>query len=663
MKKYCGFCKYIVLNSMICLCLIGCKYPPFSWSPDGKRVAFIGPDDERLWIWDTQNGKATRHARNPDEPVKYCQWLLLDDDILLGTGSKNESEMKFYKLDIQSDAVYEIADGVEMFTFTVSDDGRYLYYAKEISEDEKRYEFYEKDIAHPDTERALFQCKEQITFPAIDSSRSRILFSVESKKIYLYEMGQDSPRVLLSDEELGFYWPTWIDDETILFTAATDENSDVGTLYVYSLKERTRREIGRNVYTLGQPSFNPNHRLVAVTMDTENLQEEQRRAAISTDQTAIIELASGKIVHLTENPFGNVFAIFSPVDNRLLYQSPTEAEDGEGMYHILDPDTKQDMMIWRDDEERLFSTAENFMAKGEFILSLATFKDLLSRFPDTRLKKFIDYNLVEISLLPETEDADLVFASLKELPQNLRSSAETMIWRDEDRLAEDPAEDWLVRYGTDASHEAFQFNTDAPRDLLGLSIRNGEKKLYLKIDYNSDRDLSGLTLQDTLLLFDYNSPNEGEKQITPTMQWERGAERQIRIGHWFQQGNNSQYDVKIMNEKRDVISHYSASGFANPDYPYFDVVSVNNENQGSIVIGLSKEILNLPEELIFVQVCTAKGGLEEFQKLEKTLAEAGRCDIADTFGEANTAERIHNEETNDKPGRIAGYACVLDLSK
>ena len=167
-----------------------------------------------------------------------------------------------------------------------------------------------------------------------------------------------------------------------------------------------------------------------------------------------------------------------------------------------------------------------------------------------------------LNLNPPFSDIDQVFSSLKSLGDNdIKDQARPFIWRDENRLANDPEKDWINKYGTVAAHDEFKFDTDLSRDLIGLWARVGDERLYIRVDYSSPIDLEGLVFQDTLLLFDYDSPNSGYRKISESTEWDRGAERQVLLRHWFDRAEKSQYDVEIRDDKGNVLSRFLTSDF------------------------------------------------------------------------------------------------------
>ena len=254
---------------------------------------------------------------------------------------------------------------------------------------------------------------------------------------------------------------------------------------------------------------------------------------------------------------------------------------------------------------------------------------------------------------------------------SLKDQMEKLFWRPADKLATDPPEDWIQRYGTEESEEEFKFNTDLTRDLRGLWVRGGKKRVYIRIDYGSNRDLQGVGFQDTVLLFDHETSAERSRaEITPSVHWEREHERLVLVRHWYERGRNSQYDLEIRDRDGELICRYLASGFAPSGNPVFDLVHTMQGDTNSVVYSISRNMLGLNgPRRVNLQVCTLKGGIESHKELERPRVASvnGRtvCDVADTFGPENTAKRINADLKKNAdpaaPAIIKGYAATFEL--
>ncbi|MBN2310833.1 MAG: hypothetical protein JXR94_17800, partial [Candidatus Hydrogenedentes bacterium] len=271
-------------------------------------------------------------------------------------------------------------------------------------------------------------------------------------------------------------------------------------------------------------------------------------------------------------------------------------------------------------------------------------------------------------LTPPLEDLDKAFALLPEEPDfgDLREKDRALFWREQDRVAVDPYGDLLRTYCTGEARCGWEFDTDETRDLLALWARWGAERLYLRIDYASPRDLTGLTFQDTAILLDLDSTDEGHKAITPLVDWDRGADWQAILHHWFDAEDKSQYDVEIIDKDGECASAFRASGFANAQYPLFALHGAGDwcGAPGTLMVSLARAPLGLKGEgKVAVQVCTFKGGIESHRGLERPREQPGDegafWDVADTFGEENVPERV--AEKGDTRPVLIGSAAVLTV--
>jgi hypothetical protein len=249
-----------------------------------------------------------------------------------------------------------------------------------------------------------------------------------------------------------------------------------------------------------------------------------------------------------------------------------------------------------------------------------------------------------------------------------------MLWANPAASADDPGEDWIRTYATDDSKKEFQYDTDRPRDLIGLAAQWSRRRLYLRVDYNSPHDLSGLLFVDTTVLFDANSPNAGFKWITPAVQWDRGAERTAVLRHWYSSDSGSQYDVTFLDETGKSKAWLSGSRFGVVSDGPVHVVDTRSDyenEKGALVFSIDRELLGWdPGDTIQVQVVTTKGGIESHRGLERPremiseTTPAPLCDVADAFGAGNTRESIEKRIAESQPGSpitIRGYAIELDV--
>ena len=98
-----------------------------AWSPDGKHLAFIGPDDERLWTWDAKREISEPSAFGIDADTGYCRYLSKSAMLLIVR--REEEEKKSYSalyLCERGREPVELVRDIERMEFDVSGNGKYL---------------------------------------------------------------------------------------------------------------------------------------------------------------------------------------------------------------------------------------------------------------------------------------------------------------------------------------------------------------------------------------------------------------------------------------------------------------------------------------------------------------------------------------------------------
>jgi Tol biopolymer transport system component len=644
-----GFCAIAIL--LLCNgCNLTFPFPQsITWSPDGKTIAFVPPDDQRLWIWDTRTGEAKRLTgtdRNLDKEVQCPRFLPSGKDIIVCA-----EEDTIYKVNIDSPNNAALIDKGAGSLFNLSLNGDKLYYIREI-ENENRYVLVEYNVK-TEEKIELLKLGEETVFPVPDESGRRIVFSSD-KGLVLFNRDNGTTQCLYFRENSAALWPNWIDNSTLVFALMNESDQDddnfVSDLILYSLDDKTTRGLCSDVHLFYPISLDPDKKFIYMTvLNREN----------DTPQAARYNLEKGSLEILTDETFGAANAVLSPDGKSLACMiNPDFSKSGVS---IMDLESRKRIIVWRDEEERLFSAAESFYEGNNSLLALSSYQDLVARFPEGDLQKIAYYRMMHLYLTPNLYDLDKAFDMLQKAgtSEYIVERATPLLWNQSHFITADPPEDWIQTYSTNASNEEFKFNTDLTRDLRGLWINQGNERLYIRIDYGSNQDLSGIALQDTMILMDYGNPDSGYRKITETTEWDRGAERRILIRHWYQASEKSQYDLEILNEKGEIASRFLASGFAPPSNPLFEMVYVLEDETNSAVYSISREVLDLKTpRKVNIQVCTFKGGIESYRKLEKERAtsEDGKpvCDVADAFGVKNTHERIEKDAL-EKAGEPAPF--------
>jgi hypothetical protein len=664
-------CGEIVLFFLVALSLVGC-FPgdQISWSSDGRYMAFIGPDDDALWVCDTRTGESKRltgkgtAVENAIMCVRFVPngTSLVFGETLEGSGSDS---VRLREVDVEKPGEFrDVVAKTEWGSFDISPDGRFVFAIEE-----------EKDGEGKLSEIDLSSCGHKTILPsveagflAVDPSCKRFLLSA-NERLVLIDRDTATTRLLLSNagrsgdnSDYNFWCPKWIDEKNFLFVQSVKADNDedgMGKLVACSLDRLTTRLLCPDVYVFAPISLSADGRLVAVT----TLAPKEERF-----QVAIVDTKTGKKRMETNEPFHAWFGGLDPAAKRLAVETGKEDELDDAVIRILDLESGKKRTVWRNEEERLYAAAEDFAEEGDAAQSLAFCQDLLTRFPESRLKDAVRYRMLNLYLSEPLLDLDKAYGVLKDAGttqldewKHMDGEISRLLWPEECRVATDPAADWITTYSTEAARKEFKFDTEQTRDLRGLWVRAGKDRLYVRVGYESNRDLSGLTFQDTLLLFrtgkaESSDTSDTLRRISEGADWDRTPERSVLFRHWYPSANGSQYDVEIRDGKGEMVSRFLASGFAPPGNPLFDVpVCTQNAKgeesvEGSVVYAISRQALGLSDGYeTAIQVCTFKGGIESRKGLEhpRPTVAASRvrpfCDVADAFGTENTRERIEND--------------------
>ncbi len=686
---------YILLTGLVFLSS-GCYYELISWSPDSRYALFTLPDKKILWQWDKTTGKTNEiipmlrdlkdESASKPEPLNRdilgCSYLPGASRALVYT--KDE----IFILDIKS-GLCDLLDNNVGTGIYVSGKGERIFYVKKNEVTGKEGNAAQKEYSLMEYQngekRVLFSGEEEISFPGLSPDNRYIMYST-SNSLCLYDLKEEKSRIIFSEQGGDIFHPMWVNNNQIIYAVEKETKGSAwdldGAIYRLSIdpiskKPASKPHILKNNIYLPVP-----FRIDDYTYEIQRPEKDMHSAGsevtepviIATavmpgeterTQAAIISIKTGDTLWESDGTYAAAPAL-SPDGKILAYLSGI----GDFMYlETQDMKTGKRSIAWRNEAEKLFATAEDLKQAGEFQKALEAYRAFIKQFPDSDIVKAACFHMASILLKPQLLDLDAAYDALKNFDnEEARLILEGSLWRPEDRIAVDSPKDWIQTYGTKESEKYFGFNTDLARDLRGLWMREGKERLYIRIDYGTNNDLDGLTFQDTMLLFDYDTPDEGSRKISDNFQWDRGADRKALIRHWHESGEQSQYDLEVLDEKDEIIHRYLVSGFAPPDNPLIRHCGIYRKKSNSIIYAISRRILNLKAgNRVQVQVCTFKGGIESYKKLETPRFDPAKafCDVADAFGEENNIERIRKDK-EEKPGLpviIRGYAGEFDPAK
>ncbi len=683
------------------LLLTGCPWwETLSWSPNGRYLAFVGPDVGKLWIWDTMTDEAAPSGWD-DDRIVHCRFITDEDLVVFKLLEGSDDNSALWKGRLGDEPLEGLTEETTPWSYDVSPDGKYLYYVRQLDRDSgsdkdgvsifaalgkdstdaeggsPEYALVQKHLRKRRDDKVLLELEEEPTFPKVAPSGSRISFFTENGEnggIHVLDLKTGKvTRVVTGFDRFTFYWPQWLDEDTMLSIRLSEKDAEgeefFGTLVRHDLENRVTTALCKKAFAYDPPSLDEERTKAVVTVFTGDIEKDEDGESLGVWQLALVNIASGETRMLNEEPLGAGMAVLDPSGKRVAYTSPLEFGEAT-IIRILDLETNKTTTVWRNEAEQLLASGLDLEQDGESAKALRKYEEFLARFPDSPLTPHATYRTMLLSLEPDTLDLDRAFEIFDEIgTDELPEQINALFWREDDKVATDPAEDWIHTYGTEASREEFGFRTDLARDLRALWARWSAERLYLRIDYGSYRDVHGIAVQDTVVLFDHDSPDDGHKPFSLLAEWDRGAERQVIIRHWFEAGDNSQYDVEIRNATGEILSRFVGSGFSGAQCPHFalhDASGAWDDAPGSLVFSLSRDALGLEGDTkTAIQVCTFKGGIESHKGLERPRetpadeppaeGEPVPCDVADAFGEQNTAERMKSSAT------VLGAAAILEL--
>ena len=213
-----------------------------NWPLSARTISSYGYGIAKL-------GRRQKHAKKfRNETIVYCKWLEQDDDILFAVNADND-DLDIYKLDIKTGRYLSNRFKTRAFAFDVSQTGRYLYSVHKNEETED-YELWETDIAHTENRKLILSASDEIMFPSVNRSRSRLLYETgfdEKTELYVFDMVNETTQSLFHGGDRVFWWPTWLDDDQFLYYPSNKDEDFFGSLCAYSFADSATREIASDI--------------------------------------------------------------------------------------------------------------------------------------------------------------------------------------------------------------------------------------------------------------------------------------------------------------------------------------------------------------------------------------------------------------------------------
>ncbi len=352
--------------------IVACRPDQFSFSPDGKTVAFIRQSDDSLWLWDSQNQSAKR-VPTFDRQVGWCYYIPsgeMKGELLFATAHPPSDPSKepdphscadLHQYNPATGSVVREKIDTEVFLYggySFSGDGHYFYYIaarekEKTKKDEQIERLYELDLTkrHAPSKEIFMMDHGGFVCPCANATGSKILLTFD-REIQILDKQKGKSRSLLKfgkNEPIHPIFPTWADgDKTILYLKYDDDaKGELAPLVSYSPENKASRPLAPNIYFMQKPALNADGKSLLVTMvksGSGKISTKIDDAEPSAIQVALIEIATGKITYLTDEPQGAGNAMFDPTGKKIAYLSPILGKKGSAP-KILDLETKKKIAI------------------------------------------------------------------------------------------------------------------------------------------------------------------------------------------------------------------------------------------------------------------------------------------------------------------------------
>lgn len=660
------------------------------WSPDGRYIAFAG-SNKPLVVYDTQNNIS---IELPEASAGGIPQFVSNTKLVLPS---LKSPRTACVVDVVSGDINELSIQIYENLWCTSSDGKYIYAVTMSQSDirgfrdlnsaieDPRY-ILKVSIENPNERERLAQSPNDLVFDELSLSPddTRLMFlkrySVRGlgfsvKKLLILDLATRETTEIMDriNETFSLDSVFWIDDQRIAYVEVAGEvEPRKCTLYVHDLESDQRTKWAEHLKKFQHPSLSPDGKSVWFSYLTKPEKERYMPLAPkhinpgSPLALARVNTDTGEIQTLPETPFYIHDAYESPDGQQLVYWEAGSHDDNLTLVFRRDLTTQKEEIIWASNDLEPIKEAHALQQQGDTEGAIRFFKKLADSVErkghsERVLSTCMDI-LMDQYLQMEPPQVDEVFG-LKHV-----NYLHEKLWRPEDVLATDRAKDNMVRYGNGSSYP----DTDIGRDVSKLSMRIGEEHLYFHLEHPSNRLGSLEKYRSIVVLFDFDSPEDGQKIIFPSTHWERGAERIL----YFHEGQN----FLITNTEKVI-----AQGEVNqPDSPFNVVASYNNPTPaysclmpslgpdpdwgGGLVFSVSREILGLTEaQKVQLQVCTVKRfpeGRDENRYERPLVFEKGGepvFNVADAFGETNTEERVSAEMAEGKLPVVEGFAAEILL--
>ena len=249
----------LISGLLLSFTLSACVTDPIAWSPDGRYIAFIGGNDQRLWLWDSHTDETRKLT---DKEISACRFLPNGREIVYAEESNNIAD--FYKIDIHTNHLEPLVQQASPY-FDISNDGRYFFYLKDAPED-NNVSLWQKDLTTNENVLLTAHSEHDIQCVDADQAGERFLMTLDDGNIAFWEKGQKGePRILKHKDNALLVFPQWLDENRYIYFDAKKDDEE-GDLIVDSIDKSHPKTLCENAFYWDVPSLTADGKSAIVTV-------------------------------------------------------------------------------------------------------------------------------------------------------------------------------------------------------------------------------------------------------------------------------------------------------------------------------------------------------------------------------------------------------------
>ena len=237
-----------------------------SWSPDGKRIAFVSyrdnPDNSEIYVMDADGGNPQNLTNNPGRDISPS-WSPDGKRIAFSSDRDNPQNYEIYVMDADGQNEQRLTNNPneDQYPSWSPDGKRMVFSARREGHFESDFgitdEIYVMD-ANGENQQRLTENRQYDWYPSWSPDGKRIAFSSDRKgdlqnfEIYVMDAnGENQQR--LTENRAGDQWPSWSPDgKRIAFYSRRDGNAEI---YVMDADGGNPQNLTNNPHNDASPAW------------------------------------------------------------------------------------------------------------------------------------------------------------------------------------------------------------------------------------------------------------------------------------------------------------------------------------------------------------------------------------------------------------------------